>query len=57
VLQALAGVNRELGTTTVIITHNAAIERMADRVVRFRDGRIDRIDVNLQRADPSEIAW
>jgi putative ABC transport system ATP-binding protein len=57
VLEALAGVNRELGTTTVLITHNATIARMADRVVRFRDGRIDRVERNDRRADPSELAW
>jgi len=57
VLDAVAGVNRELGTTTVLITHNATIARMADRVVRFRDGRIDRIERNERRAEPSELAW
>jgi putative ABC transport system ATP-binding protein len=57
VLEALAGVNRELGTTTVLITHNATIARMADRVVWFRDGRIDRIERNEVRAAPSELAW
>ena len=42
VLEALARVNAELGTTTVVITHNAAIASMADRVIRLADGRVDR---------------
>ena len=41
VLEALARVNAELGTTTVVITHNAAIAAMADRVIRLADGRVD----------------
>jgi putative ABC transport system ATP-binding protein len=57
VLEALAGVNRELGTTTVLVTHNATVARMADRVVWFRDGRIDRVERNEARAAPSELAW
>ena len=40
VLEALATINRELGTTTIVITHNAAIAAMADRVIRLADGRI-----------------
>ena len=40
VLEALAQVNAELGTTTVVITHNAAIAQMADRVIRLADGRV-----------------
>ena len=40
VLEALERVNRELGTATVVITHNAAIAGMADRVVRLADGRV-----------------
>jgi putative ABC transport system ATP-binding protein len=57
VLSALATVNRDLKTTTVIITHNAAIAAMADRVVRLRSGAIASITRNERRADPSEIAW
>jgi putative ABC transport system ATP-binding protein len=57
VLSALARVNRELCTTTVVITHNAAIAAMADRVVRMRSGTIASITRNERRADPSEIAW
>ncbi|PKB19038.1 putative ABC transport system ATP-binding protein [Novosphingobium kunmingense] len=57
VLEALAQANRELGTTVVIITHNAGIAAMADRVFRFLDGRIARIEVNAQPAQPSAISW
>ncbi len=41
VLEVIARINRELGTTTVVITHNAAIAGMADRVIRLGDGRIE----------------
>jgi putative ABC transport system ATP-binding protein len=57
VLEAIARVNRELGTTTALITHNAAIAAMADRVVRLSDGRIAGIDVNARKAAPSELSW
>ncbi|MCU0665007.1 MAG: ABC transporter ATP-binding protein [Myxococcota bacterium] len=57
VLEVLDKVNRELRTTTALITHNAAIGAMADRVVTIADGRIARIDVNERRAAPSEVSW
>jgi putative ABC transport system ATP-binding protein len=57
VLQVLDRVNRELGTTVALITHNAAIGGMADRVVRMADGRIAREDRNARRAAPEEISW
>lgn len=57
VLEALASVNAELGTTTVIITHNAGIRKMAHRVLVFSDGRISEVVVNTERAKPSEIEW
>jgi putative ABC transport system ATP-binding protein len=57
VLQAIEQINRELGTTTAIITHNAAIAGMADRVLRLSDGRIVEIVVNQQRAPAAEIVW
>ena len=58
VLEALERVNRELGTTTVVITHNAAIAAMADRVVRLSDGRIagDRARTPRKRS-PRELSW
>jgi putative ABC transport system ATP-binding protein len=57
VLEAIARVNRELGTTTALITHNAAIAAMADRVIRLSDGRIAGIDVNSRKAAPGELSW
>jgi putative ABC transport system ATP-binding protein len=57
VLAALAKVNRELGTTVAVITHNAAIGRMGDRVVRMHSGRIGAIERNAVRADPEELEW
>jgi putative ABC transport system ATP-binding protein len=57
VLEALARVNRDLGTATVVITHNAAISSMADRVVRLADGRVAGIVKNAKKADPREIQW
>jgi putative ABC transport system ATP-binding protein len=50
-------VNRELGTTTIVITHNAAIAAMADRVVRLADGRIVADQRNADRVAPSELSW
>jgi putative ABC transport system ATP-binding protein len=57
VLEALATVNREIGTTTLVITHNVAIGRMADRVIHFADGRVSHIDVNETREPASAISW
>jgi putative ABC transport system ATP-binding protein len=57
VLQALEHVNRKLGTTTVIITHNAAIAAMADRVIRLSDGRITETRVNPERAPAAGLNW
>ncbi len=57
VLEVLDRVNRELGTTVVLITHNAAIAELADRVVRMADGAVAREWRNARRASPQEIAW
>ncbi|WP_376694765.1 ABC transporter ATP-binding protein [Wenzhouxiangella sp. EGI_FJ10305] len=57
VLEVIEQVNREIGTTTVVITHNAVIAEMADRVVRLRDGRIDAIEENPERAEPASLSW
>jgi putative ABC transport system ATP-binding protein len=57
VLETLEGINRELGTTAIVITHNAAIAGMADRVIRLGDGRIQRIDANARKLRPSELSW
>ena len=57
VLEALAKANRELGTTTVVITHNVAIADMADRVIRLSDGRISGIEINSHKKLPAELSW
>ena len=57
VLKALEHVNRELATATAIITHNAAIAEMADRVVHLSDGRVASIEKNRHRADPESLSW
>jgi putative ABC transport system ATP-binding protein len=57
VLEALARVNRELGTTTVVITHNAAIASMADRVIRLADGRVTTIEDRTEKLAPQELSW
>jgi putative ABC transport system ATP-binding protein len=57
VLEVIANINRELGTTAVIITHNAAIAGMADRVIRLSDGRIASIEVPPRRLTPAELSW
>ncbi len=57
VLEALKLVNDELGTATVVITHNVAIRKMAHRVIRFQDGKLLSTEVNETRIDPSEIEW
>jgi putative ABC transport system ATP-binding protein len=57
VLEAIARVNRELGTTTVVITHNAAIAAMAERVLHLADGRIVSEDRNPSPAQPADLRW
>jgi putative ABC transport system ATP-binding protein len=57
VLEALAQVNAELGTTTVVITHNVAIAEMADRVIRLADGQITGVEVRTTKKTPRELAW
>ncbi len=57
VLEVLQKVNRELGTTTVVITHNAAIAGMADRVLVLRDGRVVEERTNAVRLAPGELSW
>jgi putative ABC transport system ATP-binding protein len=57
VLEVLEHVNREVGTTTAVITHNAAIAAMADRVIRLRSGTITEVRKNETRASPAELSW
>jgi len=57
VLQASEQVNRELGTTTVVITHNAPIADIADRVLRLADGRIVDTRVNAHKLPAADLRW
>ena len=57
VLDAIEQVNRELGTTTAVITHNAAVSEMAHRVVSLSDGRIASVRSNEARRMASELNW
>jgi putative ABC transport system ATP-binding protein len=57
VLEAILRVNRELGTTTALITHNAVIADIADKVLSFADGRIVGTRVNETRRAPKELSW
>ena len=57
VLEVIARINKELGTTAVVITHNAAIAGMADRVIHLGDGRIQKVEVNTHKISPSELSW
>ena len=57
VLEALATINRELGTTTIVITHNAAIAAMADRVIRLADGRIAAVEDRTHKASARDLSW
>jgi putative ABC transport system ATP-binding protein len=58
VLEALQRVNAELGTTTIVITHNAAISAMADRIVRLADGRVTSVEARKgEKRSPRELSW
>jgi putative ABC transport system ATP-binding protein len=57
VLEAITRVNRELGTSTVVITHNAAIAGLADRVVRLADGQVSSIERNTRKQTVQELQW
>jgi putative ABC transport system ATP-binding protein len=57
VLNALLKVNEEFGTTTIIITHNAAIAELAHRVIHFADGMIHQVHINDIRKSPEQIEW
>lgn len=57
VLEAIQRVNRELGTTTVVITHNVAQSEIAERVIHISDGRIDRIDRNSNPKRAEDLSW
>jgi putative ABC transport system ATP-binding protein len=57
VLEVIDRVNRELGTTTAVITHNATIAKMADRVITLSDGRIQSIQHNDSKIPASQLEW
>jgi len=57
VLRALADTSRQTGALTVVITHNAVIARMADRVILLSDGRVASEERNPRRAEPESLAW
>jgi putative ABC transport system ATP-binding protein len=57
VLEVIARINAELGTTAMVITHNAAISGMADRVLRLGDGRIVGVEKPARKLTPAEISW
>lgn len=57
VLEALAQVNRELGTTTAVITHNTVIGQMANRVVYLADGRVANIETISRQVSPRDLSW
>ena len=57
VLEVIEQINHELHTTTIVITHNAAIAGMADRVLYLGDGRLQKISVNEHKLSPSELSW
>ncbi len=57
VIEALHRINHELGTTTVIITHNADIARIADRIVYISNGLIARVVENVEKSEPADLHW
>lgn len=57
VLEALQSVQQRLGTTTAVITHNAVIAGMADRVIHLHDGRISEVEINKSKILPREMRW
>ncbi len=57
VLEAIVAINQEYGTTTAIITHNAATRRIADRVIYLQDGAVVRSEFNEEKVLPAEVSW
>lgn len=57
VLQVIERINREIGSTTAVITHNAPIAAMADRVITLSDGKVSSTVINKERKDPTELSW
>ncbi|MBP6506813.1 MAG: ABC transporter ATP-binding protein [Opitutaceae bacterium] len=57
VLEAIERINHELGTLTLVITHNAVMAEMADRVITLSDGHVTQVRRNVHRAPASSLAW
>ncbi len=57
VLEVIAQINRDIGTTTAVITHNAGIAAMADRVITMRSGAITHVQRNAVKVAPAELEW
>lgn len=57
VLEALVEVSTRFRSTTLLVTHNADVARLGDRVVRFLDGGIRQIETNAARAAPADLVW
>lgn len=57
VLEVLRRINRELGTTTAVITHNAVIADMAERMIRLSDGRVSEVKENIHPVNPDQLRW
>ncbi len=56
-LDVIARIHDEIGTTVIVITHNAAIAGMADRIVYLGDGTVQRVETNAHKLKPSELSW
>ncbi len=57
VLGVINDLNRRQGTTVVLVSHNTALAPLADRIVRLRDGRVDRVELNPEPAEVGSLAW
>lgn len=57
VLRVMKDINRDEGVTFILVTHNSVIAEMADRVVHLKDGKVARIIVNEEPAEPEELSW
>jgi len=57
VLEAIHGINHQLGTTTAVITHNADIARIADRVIYISNGLVSKIAINTEKQEPRDLHW
>ena len=57
ILRLIEEVNRKYGNTVIMVTHNEAIKQMADHVIKLRDGKIRRDDLNTNKITASELEW